>query len=123
VSAPHGSPSTLTIVGLQVVERVGLVDSLTRDIAIAALLGFGLVGRCPAIGTASTARFPATGALSAGEQCDGFGAGLGVGGRAGLSCNAPCAGPILAAVIAVIAASGKTFAVASPTPSCLPRYY
>src|SRR5918911_1479481 len=42
---------------------------------------------------------------------DGFGSGLAVGAALGFV-YAPCAGPILAAVIAVSAASGRTVAVA-----------
>jgi len=102
---------TLTIVGLaQVVDGVGLGTSLTRDIAIVVLLMLGLALVVPAISRrleAPLARLSRLGPKSAG---DGFVSGLGVGAALGFV-HAPCAGPVLAAVIAVSAASGSTVAL------------
>ena len=104
---------TVTIVGLAtVVDGVGLGDSVTRDIAIVALAAVRARGRDAA------ARRPAGGAAV--SRLARFGpqerrARVLV--RASPSAPrsgfvyAPCAGPILAAVVSVGAASGRTVAV------------
>src|SRR6202008_452839 len=98
---------TVTIVGLAtVVDGVGLGESLVRDLAIVALAGFGLAVLFPRL-TAPLYRLAQFGPRSYGH---GFWSGVGVGAALGFL-YAPCAGPILAAVIAVSAASGKTVAV------------
>ncbi|HEX6027094.1 MAG TPA: cytochrome c biogenesis protein DipZ [Solirubrobacter sp.] len=98
---------TVTIVGLAtVVDGVGLGDSLVRDLAIAALAAFGIavfVGARPAV-LARLARFGPRG------YGHGFWSGLGVGAALGFL-YAPCAGPVLAAVVSVSAASGRTVVV------------
>jgi cytochrome c biogenesis protein CcdA/thiol-disulfide isomerase/thioredoxin len=102
---------TVTIVGLAtVVEGVGLGDSALRSVAIAALAAFGIAVAVPAVGDrleAPLSRLARFGPRSAGE---GFWSGVLVGGALGFV-YAPCAGPILAAVISVSAASGDTVAI------------
>src|SRR4051794_41597694 len=102
---------TVTIVGLaKVVDGVGLGDSVTRDLAIAALALFGLAVALPRIGDrleAPLSRLARFGPKSAGR---GFWSGLAVGAALGFV-YAPCAGPILAAVVSVSAASGRTATV------------
>jgi cytochrome c biogenesis protein CcdA/thiol-disulfide isomerase/thioredoxin len=102
---------TVTIVGLaKVVDGVGLGDSVTRDLAIVALAVFGIVVAVPWVGDrveAPLSRLARFGPKSAGR---GFLSGLLVGAALGFV-YAPCAGPILAAVVSVSAASGRTVAV------------
>src|SRR3954453_9720909 len=95
----------VTIGGLaSVVDNVGLGPSVTRTIAIVFLLGFGIAVAVPRIGDPIEARLSRLAALGPRTRGDGFVSGLGVGGALGFV-YAPCAGPILAAVIAVSAAS------------------
>jgi cytochrome c biogenesis protein CcdA/thiol-disulfide isomerase/thioredoxin len=102
---------TVTIVGLAtVVDGVGFGDSALRTVAIVALAGFGVAVVVPAVGDrleAPLSRLGRFGPRSAGQ---GFLSGVLVGGALGFV-YAPCAGPILAAVISVSAASGNTVAV------------
>ncbi len=106
---------TVTIVGVaDVVGGVGLGSDPLRYIAIAVLLLAGLVLLVPAVGDrveASMSRIAALGAGGAHNKGDGFGSGLLVGGALGFVYT-PCAGPILAAVISVSAASGRSVVVA-----------
>ncbi len=98
---------TVTIVGLAtVVDGVGLGDSFVRDLAIVALAAFGVAVAVPRL-TAPLSRLARFGPRSYGH---GFWSGLGVGAALGFL-YAPCAGPVLAAVVAVSAASGRTVAV------------
>jgi cytochrome c biogenesis protein CcdA/thiol-disulfide isomerase/thioredoxin len=103
---------TITIVGLaSVVNGVGLGSDPLRDVAIAVLLAFGLALLLPGVAArleAPLSRLARFGPRSSG---DGFASGLLVGGALGFVYT-PCAGPILAAVISVSAASGRTVAVA-----------
>src|SRR3954469_10295786 len=95
---------TITIVALaKLVDGVGLGESLVRDLAIVALALFGVVVAVPRLQTPLTrvARFGPRGYGS------GFWSGLGVGAALGFV-YAPCAGPVLAAVVSVSAASGRT---------------
>src|SRR3954454_10618191 len=102
---------TVTIVGLAtVVDGVGLGDSATRDLAIAALALFGIAVAVPRVGDrleAPLSRLSRFGPRSGGR---GFWSGLLVGAALGFV-YAPCAGPVLAAVVSVGAASGRTVAV------------
>jgi cytochrome c biogenesis protein CcdA/thiol-disulfide isomerase/thioredoxin len=104
---------TVTIVGLaEVVDGVGLGDGTLRSLAIVALLGFGLAVAVPALGArleAPLSRLARFGPSGAG---DGFWSGLGVGAALGFV-YAPCAGPILAAVITVSAATERVFYIAA----------
>src|SRR4051812_417684 len=101
----------VTIVGAsQVVDGVGLGDSATRALAVSVLAGFGIALAVPPLARAlerPLARLSRYGPRTTG---DGFGTGLLVGGALGFA-YAPCAGPILAAVVTVGAASGRTLAV------------
>jgi cytochrome c biogenesis protein CcdA/thiol-disulfide isomerase/thioredoxin len=102
---------TVTIVGLAtVVDGVGLGDGAARDLAIVALAGFGVAVAVPRLGDrleAPLSRLARFGPRTGGR---GFWSGLLVGGALGFV-YAPCAGPILAAVVSVGAASGRTVAV------------
>ncbi len=101
----------VTIIGLSsVVDGVGLGPGFTRTLAIVALGLFGIVVAFPAVGDrieAPLSRLARFGPRSGG---DGFWSGVLVGGALGFL-YAPCAGPILAAVISVGAASGRSIAV------------
>jgi cytochrome c biogenesis protein CcdA/thiol-disulfide isomerase/thioredoxin len=103
---------TVTIVGLAtVVDGVGLGDGATRSIAIVVLLVFGLSIAMPAVAArleAPLSRLARFGPKSVGR---GFWSGVLVGAALGFV-YAPCAGPILAAVVSVGAASAHTVAVA-----------
>jgi cytochrome c biogenesis protein CcdA/thiol-disulfide isomerase/thioredoxin len=102
---------TITIVGLATVtDSVGLGSDVTRDLAIAALLVFGIVTLVPAIGDRLAARLSPLARYGPRRLGDGFGSGLVAGAALGFV-YAPCAGPILAAVIAVGAASGRSVVV------------
>jgi cytochrome c biogenesis protein CcdA/thiol-disulfide isomerase/thioredoxin len=106
---------TVTIVGLaDVVDGVGLGSDPLRDIAVAVLIASGLALIVPGLADRSEAklsRVAAFGASGASNRGDGFRSGLIVGAALGFVYT-PCAGPILAAVISVSAASGRTVAVA-----------
>ncbi len=103
---------TVTIVGVaKVVDGVGLGSDPLRVVAIVVLLVFGLVLLAPSVAErleAPLSRLARFGPRSSG---DGFASGLLVGGALGFVYT-PCASPILAAVISVSAASGRTVAVA-----------
>ncbi len=102
---------TVTIVGLAtVVDGVGLGDSFLRDFAIVSLALFGLAVAIPRFGDrleAPLSRLARFGPKSGGR---GFWSGIAVGAALGFV-YAPCAGPVLAAVVSVSAASGRTVAV------------
>ncbi len=103
---------TVTIVGLaKVVDGVGLGSDPLRDVAIVVLLVFGVVLLMPGLADrieAPLSRLARFGPRSSG---DGFWSGMLVGGALGFVYT-PCASPILAAVISVSAASGKTILIA-----------
>ncbi len=104
---------TVTIVGVaSVVDGVGLGSDPLRAVAVVVLLAFGLLLLMPAELAARVeaplSRLARLGPRSTG---DGFLSGLLVGGALGFVYT-PCASPILAAVISVSAASGKTLAIA-----------
>ncbi|HMS61743.1 MAG TPA: cytochrome c biogenesis protein DipZ [Solirubrobacteraceae bacterium] len=101
----------VTIIGLAtLVDGVGLGDGATRTIAIVTLAVFGVAVAFPVVGDrleAPLSRLARLGPRSGGE---GFWSGVLVGGALGFL-YAPCAGPILAAVIVVGADSGRAVAV------------
>lgn len=103
---------TITIVGLaKVVDGVGLGNDVLRDLAIAVLLLFGLALVVPALADRLERPLLALSRLGPKTAGTGFASGLLVGGALGFV-YAPCAGPILAAVVTVSAASGNTVAIA-----------
>jgi cytochrome c biogenesis protein CcdA/thiol-disulfide isomerase/thioredoxin len=107
---------TVTIVGVAgVVGGVGLGSDPLRDVAVGVLLASGLALIVPGLADRLEARLSRVAALGVGgirfSKGDGFRSGLLVGGALGFVYT-PCAGPILAAVISVGAASGRTVAVA-----------
>ncbi len=103
---------TITIVGVaSVVDGVGLGSDPLRDVAIVVLLVFGVAMLLPNVAArieAPLSRLARFGPRSTG---DGFRSGLLVGGALGFVYT-PCASPILAAVISVSAASGRTIVIA-----------
>src|SRR4051812_28707790 len=103
---------TITIVGVaELVGGVGLGTDPLRVLAVVVLAGFGLALLLPGVAArleAPLARLSRFGPRSRG---DGFASGLVVGAALGLVYT-PCAGPILAAVITVSAATGRSIAVA-----------
>ncbi len=106
---------TVVIVGVaNVVGGVGLGPDPLRGVAVAVLLASGLALIVPGLTDRLEARMSRIAALGAGgasNRGDGFRSGLIVGGALGFIYT-PCAGPILAAVISVSAASDRTIAVA-----------
>ncbi len=103
---------TITIVGLAtVVDGVGLGDGSLRSLAVIVLLVFGVTLLVPRVADRLEAWLSPLIRLGPKSGGDGFWTGLGVGAALGFV-YAPCAGPILAAVISVSAASGRTVAVA-----------
>jgi cytochrome c biogenesis protein CcdA/thiol-disulfide isomerase/thioredoxin len=103
---------TVTIVGVaNLVGGVGLGSDPLRDVAIVVLLAFGIALIVPELSArleAPLSRLARFGPRSTG---DGFLSGLLVGGALGFVYT-PCASPILAAVISVSAASGRTLTIA-----------
>ncbi len=103
---------TVTIVGLaNVVDGVGLGSDPLRDVAIVVLLVFGVVLLVPNVADRLEAPLSRLARFGPRTTGDGFASGLLVGGALGFVYT-PCASPILAAVISVSAASGKTIAIA-----------
>jgi cytochrome c biogenesis protein CcdA/thiol-disulfide isomerase/thioredoxin len=103
---------TVTIVGVaMVVDGVGLGSDPLRDIAIVVLLAFGLTLLLPGVSARIEAPLTRLARLGPRSRGDGFRSGLLVGGALGFVYT-PCASPILAAVISVSAASGRTIVIA-----------
>jgi cytochrome c biogenesis protein CcdA/thiol-disulfide isomerase/thioredoxin len=99
---------TITIVGIaSVVDGVGFADGTLRTLAILMLGIFGLTLLVPRASHWIEARMSALSRLGPRDAGDGFWSGLPVGGALGFV-YAPCAGPILAAVISVSASRGTT---------------
>src|SRR3954463_14267781 len=102
----------ITIIGLaEVAHGVGLGDTAPRTVAVVVLLVFGITVAVPAIGARIEAPLSRLARFGPRSRGDGFVSGLGVGAALGFV-YAPCAGPILAAVISVSAASGQAVTVA-----------
>jgi cytochrome c biogenesis protein CcdA len=90
---------TITITVLaQLVHKVGLGSGAARDVAIAVLVGFGVVLLIPSLAVRIQAPLSRLARFGPRQRGTGFWSGLAVGGALGFVC-APCAGPILAAVI------------------------
>jgi cytochrome c biogenesis protein CcdA/thiol-disulfide isomerase/thioredoxin len=103
---------TITIVGLaQVVDGVGLGSDPLRDVAIVVLLLFGAALLLPNVADRIEAPLSRLARFGPRSRGDGFWSGMFVGGALGFVYT-PCASPILAAVISVSAASGKTVVIA-----------
>src|SRR5271168_1819321 len=103
---------TVTIVGLaKVVDGVGLGSDPLRDVAIVVLLVFGVVLLMPGLADRIEAPLSRLARFGPRTSGDGFWSGMLVGGALGFVYT-PCASPILAAVISVSAASGKTILIA-----------
>ncbi len=104
---------TVTIAGAaKVVGGVGLGSGGLRTVAVVVLLGFGLALLAPAqVADRLEAPLSRLSRLGPRSRGDGFSSGLLVGAALGLVYT-PCAGPILAAVVTVGAASGRTVTVA-----------
>ncbi len=103
---------TVTIVGIaKVVGGVGLGSDPLRLLAVFVLLAGGLALMVPALGDRLEARLSRLAAFGPRNRGDGFASGLVVGAALGFVYT-PCAGPILAAVISVGAATGRTVAIA-----------
>ncbi len=101
----------ITIIGIaKVVGNVGLGADPLRDVAIGVLIVFGLALLIPQLGELLERPLAAFSRLGPRTRGDGFASGLLVGGALGFVYT-PCAGPILAAVISVSAASGRAVAV------------
>ena len=102
---------TITIVLLaKLVNGIGLGSSATRILAIVVLISFGVVMLVPALAQRVQAPLSRLARFGPKTRGDGFWTGLGVGGALGFVC-APCAGPILGAVIGVSATTGPTLRV------------
>jgi cytochrome c biogenesis protein CcdA/thiol-disulfide isomerase/thioredoxin len=107
---------TVTIVGIaSVVGGIGLGSDPLRDLAVAVLLAMGLALIVPGLADRLEAKLSPLARFGVGGirigRGDGFASGLLVGAALGFVYT-PCAGPILAAVISVSAASGRSVAVA-----------
>lgn len=102
---------TAVIVGLaQLVEGAGLGTGTTRSVAILVLAAFGIALMVPRLRARAQAPFARLARLAPRSAGTGFWSGLGVGGALGFA-YAPCAGPVLAAVVSVGAASGRSVTV------------
>ncbi|HEX4438074.1 MAG TPA: cytochrome c biogenesis protein DipZ [Solirubrobacteraceae bacterium] len=103
---------TVAIVFLSsVIDGVGLGGNFVRYLAVAVLLIFGVALMVPAAAARIEAPLSRLSRFGPKTVGDGFGSGLLVGGALGFVYT-PCAGPILAAVVSVSAASGRTLPVA-----------
>jgi cytochrome c biogenesis protein CcdA/thiol-disulfide isomerase/thioredoxin len=98
-----------TVALVYVISALGLPGDLLRKLAIAVLLGFGIVLMIPPLAArieATMSRFAGRFGVAGGGG-DGFWSGAAVGASLGLV-YAPCAGPILAGVITVSASQSFT---------------
>jgi cytochrome c biogenesis protein CcdA/thiol-disulfide isomerase/thioredoxin len=103
---------TVTIVGVaKVVDGIGLGSDPLRIVAIVVLLVFGAALLLPDVADRIEAPLSRLARFGPRTTGDGFLSGLLVGGALGFVYT-PCASPILAAVISVSAASGKTVVIA-----------
>ena len=109
------STFTLAIVALaSVIDGVGLPNSTVRTLAVVVLFVFGVSLLVPALAARIEAPLTRLARFGPRERGEGFWSGLLVGAGLGFV-YAPCAGPILAAVVSVSAtrgASGEVVAVA-----------
>ncbi len=102
---------TIAIVALaSLVKGVGLASSATRTLAIVVLIAFGVVLLVPGLAQRVQAPLSRLARFGPKTRGDGFWTGMGVGAALGFVC-APCAGPILGAVIFVSSSTGPTVRV------------
>jgi cytochrome c biogenesis protein CcdA/thiol-disulfide isomerase/thioredoxin len=102
---------TITIVGLaSVIDGVGVADGTARSLGIAVLLGFGLMLLWPRLARRVEAPLYRLTRFGPRSRGDGFWSGMVVGGSLGFL-YAPCAGPILAAVVSVSASRGSSLEI------------
>jgi cytochrome c biogenesis protein CcdA/thiol-disulfide isomerase/thioredoxin len=100
---------TIAIVALaKIAKGVGLAGGAPRTLAVVVLIAFGLVMLIPELAERVQAPLSRLARFGPRSRGSGFWSGLFVGGALGFVC-APCAGPILGAVISV-SASGNTSA-------------
>jgi cytochrome c biogenesis protein CcdA/thiol-disulfide isomerase/thioredoxin len=98
----------VAIVGLaSVIDGVGLADGLVRTLAVIVLVAFGVGLAWPRLGELVERPLTRLAKLGPGGPGDGFRSGLLVGAALGFV-YAPCAGPILAAVVSVAATQGAS---------------
>ena len=106
-----GVTFTIAIVALaQLVNGVGLAKGAARTFAVVVLIAFGVILLVPRLAQRVQAPLSRLARFGPKTRGDGFWTGIGVGAALGFVC-APCAGPILAAVISVSASSGPTVRV------------
>jgi cytochrome c biogenesis protein CcdA/thiol-disulfide isomerase/thioredoxin len=99
---------TVTIVALaSVIDGVGLPDGAVRTVAVVVLLAFGISLLVPSLAARVEAPLTRLARFGPSDRGDGFWSGLVVGAGLGFV-YAPCAGPILAAVVSVSATTGAT---------------
>src|SRR3954451_9484857 len=99
---------TVTIIGIaSVVDGIGLADDTLRIASIVVLALFGTTLLVPRAGHWIAERTSSLARLGPRRDADGFASGLLLGGALGFV-YAPCAGPILAAVISVSATAGTS---------------
>ncbi len=102
---------TVTIAGLaSIVDGVGVADGTVRSIAIAVLIGFGVMLLWPRLAQRVEAPLYRLARFGPRTRGDGFWSGIAVGGALGFL-YAPCAGPILAAVVSVSATMGSSLEI------------
>ena len=102
------STHTIAIVALaSVIDGVGLADGFVRSLAVVVLAAFGVALLWPRLGLLVERAFAPLQRLGPRSRGEGFWSGLLVGGALGFL-YAPCAGPILAAVISVSATQGTS---------------
>jgi cytochrome c biogenesis protein CcdA/thiol-disulfide isomerase/thioredoxin len=97
--------------GGELLRHVGLGGSTLRDVGIAVLVIAGVAALAPGVAERLERPLAALSRFGPKRAGDGFGSGLLVGFALGFV-YAPCAGPVLAAVVSVSAVSGRTVAVA-----------
>jgi cytochrome c biogenesis protein CcdA/thiol-disulfide isomerase/thioredoxin len=97
--------------GGELLRHLGLGGTTLRNLGIAVLLIAGVAAIVPSIAQYVERPLAALSRLGPRRAGDGFWSGLVVGGALGFV-YAPCAGPVLAAVVSVSAVTGRTVAVA-----------
>ena len=97
--------------GGELLGHLGLGGTTLRNIGIAVLVVAGIAAIVPSVAERVERPLAALSRLGPRRAGDGFWSGLVVGGALGFV-YAPCAGPVLAAVVSVSAVTGRTVAVA-----------